>query len=181
MANGKIRFGKQSGGQLAFVIPDGVTSTDLVLPESGTVATEAYADGKTTMTQVKAEISTGSNLVTSPAGVIGYGAGAGGIVTQLTNKGTNVTLNKPTGKIITSNSALAANSSVGFYLDNSLITTDGNIIVTIVAGDNSGNSYGINVSSSPLGRVLLYITNKTGASRSESLTIKFDLINGAIS
>ena len=26
MANGKIRFGKQSGGQLALVIPDGVAN-----------------------------------------------------------------------------------------------------------------------------------------------------------
>ena len=44
MANGKIRFGKQSGGQLALVIPDGVANTNLVLPESGTVATELYVD-----------------------------------------------------------------------------------------------------------------------------------------
>ena len=37
MANGKIRFGKQSGGQLALVIPDGASNTNLVLPESGTL------------------------------------------------------------------------------------------------------------------------------------------------
>ena len=30
MANGKIRFGKQLGGQLAFVIPDGVTNTEVI-------------------------------------------------------------------------------------------------------------------------------------------------------
>ena len=34
MANGKIRFGKQSGGQLALVIPDGVNNTEVVVPES---------------------------------------------------------------------------------------------------------------------------------------------------
>lgn len=37
MANGKIRFGKQSGGQLALVIPDGVANTEVVVPESGTL------------------------------------------------------------------------------------------------------------------------------------------------
>lgn len=37
MANGKIRFGKQSGGQLALVIPDGVANTEVVIPESGTL------------------------------------------------------------------------------------------------------------------------------------------------
>ena len=42
MANGKIRFGKQSGGQLALVIPDGVDNTEVVFPESGVIATERY-------------------------------------------------------------------------------------------------------------------------------------------
>ena len=38
MAAGKIRFGKQSGGQLALVIPDGVTNTEVIFPESGILA-----------------------------------------------------------------------------------------------------------------------------------------------
>ena len=37
MANGKIRFGKQSGGTLGLVFPDGATNTEVVLPESGTL------------------------------------------------------------------------------------------------------------------------------------------------
>lgn len=130
---------------------------------------------------VTGDIITMDNIIQKTPVAIGYGTGAGGTVTQLTSKSTNVTLNKPTGKIITSNSALAANSSVGFYLNNSMIEANDNIIPTIVTGDATGNSYGINVSSLLLGRVLLYITNKTGASRSESLTIKFDLIKGATS
>ena len=44
MANGKIRFGKQSGGQLALVIPDGVANTEVIVPESGILATEDYVD-----------------------------------------------------------------------------------------------------------------------------------------
>ena len=46
MANGKIRFGKQSGGQLALVIPDGLDNTEVIVPESGILATEQYVDGK---------------------------------------------------------------------------------------------------------------------------------------
>lgn len=45
MANGKIRFGKQSGGELALVIPDGATNTEVTLPESGTVATTSNIVG----------------------------------------------------------------------------------------------------------------------------------------
>ena len=50
MANGKIRFGKQSGGTLALVIPDGVANTEVIVPESGVLATEQYVDGKVTGT-----------------------------------------------------------------------------------------------------------------------------------
>ena len=44
MAKGKIRFGKQSGGQLALVIPDGVANTEVSVPESQILATKQYAD-----------------------------------------------------------------------------------------------------------------------------------------
>lgn len=46
MANGKIRFGKHSGGELALVIPDGVSNTEVTFPASGVLATEQYVDGK---------------------------------------------------------------------------------------------------------------------------------------
>lgn len=44
MANGKIRFGKQSGGTLGLVFPDGVTNTEVTFPESGELATKEYVD-----------------------------------------------------------------------------------------------------------------------------------------
>ena len=44
MANGKIRFGKQAGGELALVMPDGVANTEVTLPESGELATKEYVD-----------------------------------------------------------------------------------------------------------------------------------------
>lgn len=46
MANGKIRFGKQSGGELALVIPDGVANTEVIVPESGVLTTKQYVDDK---------------------------------------------------------------------------------------------------------------------------------------
>ena len=44
MANGKIRFGKQSGGTLGLVFPDGVSNTEVILPESGELVTKDYVD-----------------------------------------------------------------------------------------------------------------------------------------
>ena len=59
MANGKIRFGKQSGGQLAFVIPDGVDNTEVVVPESGVLATEQYVDSTTVKLTLDQTINVG--------------------------------------------------------------------------------------------------------------------------
>ena len=178
MANGKIRFGKQSGGQLTLVIPDGVTSTDLVLPESGTVATEAYADGKTTLTQVKAEISTGSNRVTSSTGVVGYGVGAGGTVTQLTSKSTAVTLNKPSGQIITSSSALGAGVTTAFALNNTLLTGNDNIKV-IVGGTGTAGAYQADCTYCINGAASITIKNLDAVARTDAVSINFTVLKGA--
>lgn len=42
MANGKFTLGKQSGGTLGLVFPDGVSNTEVMLPESGELATVDY-------------------------------------------------------------------------------------------------------------------------------------------
>lgn len=46
MANGRILIGKPSGGVTTVTSVDGASNTTLVLPESGTVATQSYVDGK---------------------------------------------------------------------------------------------------------------------------------------
>lgn len=178
MANGKIRFGKQSGGQLALIIPDGVTSTDVVVPESGVLATQAYADGKTTLAQVKDEIRTGSNLVTSSTGAVGYGAGSGGTVTQLTSKSTSVTLNKPSGQIITSSSALGAGVTTAFILNNTLLTGNDNIKV-IVGGTEAAGAYQADCTYCVNGVANITIKNLDSISRTDAVAINFTIIKGA--
>ncbi len=74
MANGKIRFGKQSGGQLALVIPDGVTNTEVIVPESGELVNKAYADLKVALSDF-----TGTNQNISNNG---YQKMPGGVIIQ---------------------------------------------------------------------------------------------------
>ena len=62
MANGKIRFGKQSGGELALVIPDGVSNTEVIVPESGVLATKDYADLKQSKSQLAYNEDTSSYI-----------------------------------------------------------------------------------------------------------------------
>ena len=72
MANGKIRFGKQSGGELALVIPDGVSNTEVIIPESGELVNKDYVDLKVAL---KDFIGTNVNLAENgyhklPSGLI---------------------------------------------------------------------------------------------------------------
>lgn len=114
----------------------------------------------------------GDVLVT---GSLGYGTGAGGTVTQATSKSTAVTLNRPTGQITLSNEALAANTTVSFNFNNSLVTANDAIAVSF----NSPN-YNVWVGCTA-GVAVVYVRNISGASLSEALVINFTLLKGAIS
>ena len=88
--------------------------------------------------------SVGSILATNPAGVVGYGTGAGGTVTQATSKSTAVTLNTPTGQIIMNNAALAAGASVFFNFNNSVLLNGDVLVVASNFGAGLGISEGNN-------------------------------------
>ena len=114
------------------------------------------------------------NLLYIGNGALGYGTGSGGTVTQLTNKSTTVTLNKPSGQIIMNNDALAAGTSVSFQLNNSIIGYADTIYVT---GDNSNYKY--EVFGARYGNQIIKVTNVTVSNLSEAPTITFTVIKGA--
>lgn len=185
MANGKIRFGKQSGGELALVIPDGASNTEVIVPESGSIASVETAvtdnsiaryDGTTGKLQdssIKIDDS-GNLLLTSGTGALGYGAGAGGTVTQLTSKSTTVTLNKPCGRIIMSNSSLGAGASVTFALNNNSVQVGDTSIAISTNGNYEARSF---VTTS--GVVYIKVINISGGSLSDSLVVNFVIIRGS--
>ena len=74
MANGSFRLGKQSGGTLGLVFPDGVSNTEVVLPESGELATKQYADLKVALASF---VGTNQNLSGN-----GYQKLPGGLIIQ---------------------------------------------------------------------------------------------------
>ena len=77
MANGKITLGKQSGGTLGLVFQDGVSNTEVVLPESGELATKYYVDNlnsanvKLTGEQIIAASKSNNNYAVAMAIVFG--------------------------------------------------------------------------------------------------------------
>ena len=123
--------------------------------------------------------SSGNILSILPNGGLGYGTGSGGTVTQLTSKGTAVTLNKPTGYINMTNSALSAGASVTFIFNNSLISAIDTLNLSIYTSSiATQGSYRLTWS---LQACIAYITltNQTAGSISEAVLINFSIIKGA--
>lgn len=120
--------------------------------------------------------SAGNLLLTSGTGALGYGAGAGGTVTQLTSKSTAVTLNKPSGLIITHNEALAPGASVEFFVYNNLPNT-GVVIVQGAYTNTYPGNYKIETVYKNLEVFIVRVTNITNTTRYENVEIKFVIIN----
>lgn len=108
---------------------------------------------------------------------IGYATGAGGTVTQATNKSTGVTLDKTTGTIIMNNAALNAGISVAFTLTNSTIAATDVIIVNLKSG-NTANSYTVSVDAVAAGSCSISLRNYTAGNLSEAVVLSFAVIKG---
>ena len=140
--------------------------------------TNANADNQTTTERMRID-SSGNVLVTNPAG-LGYGTGSGGTVTQATSKATAVTLNKPTGQIITAADALAANTVVNFTFTNSLLSIYDNLVLTFNSNSVNIDKYNVWASVNN-GSAVIYLKNISAGSLSEAKYINFAIIKGATS
>lgn len=150
------------------------TLSQIIVPNNITTATNTQTLTNKTLTAptINAATLTGIVLQTSANG-LGYGTGAGGTVTQATDKTTAVTLNKPTGQVTTAASALAANTAVSFSVNNSNVAaTD---IVTISTA-SAGAAYRIEVQRVSAGAFSIRITNITAGSLSDAITFSFAVI-----
>lgn len=126
----------------------------------------------------KMRIDSAGNVLVTGTGALGYGTGSGGTVTQLTSKSTAVTLDKPTGQIIMNNASLAAGASVGFTLNNSLLTSKDNINV-IIGGNGASGAYQAYCTYCINGSARIVITNLDSISRTDVIAVNFTIIKGA--
>ena len=125
-------------------------------------------------------IITMDNIIQKTAVGLGYGTGSGGTVTQLTSKSTAVTLNKPTGTITMNNSALAAGASVFFQFNCSLATIYDGLYAEIAYPGASFGNYRVETIGVPsTGAFYIKITNVSGVSLSEAISITVILLKGA--
>lgn len=120
---------------------------------------------------------TGAISSTGTAG-IGYATGAGGTITQITNKGTPVTINKICGVITTDNSNLNSWTTASFTVNNSTVSATDVPVVAFSGG--STRSYVVTVTAVTNGSFEITILNATGGNRSEVLVINYAIIKAVI-
>jgi len=113
-----------------------------------------------------------------PTGGIGYIAGAGGTVTQLTNKATGVTLNTVSGEITMSDSQLNGDATVTFVLTNSAVANTDVMILNQVGGGNIGK-YAFNAQCGT-GVANISVHNMTNTNRSDAIVLRYAVIKGAV-
>jgi len=175
-----------------------VTATGVVTAASVTLAanpttnlqatTKQYVDAADVLKLNKAgDTMTGALIVNSTiasnstilangnSSKIGYDTGAGGTITQGAGAKTNsVTLNRPTGIIVTDNAALASATAVTFNLSNSVIEATDIVVVSHISGGTLG-AYNFAVAPAA-GNANIVIRNITAGSLSEALTLRFIVI-----
>ena len=141
-------------------------------------ATKQYVDTRVLKagdTMTGALVVNSTILANGNSSKIGYDTGAGGAITQGAGAKTNsVTLNRPTGIIVTDNANLTANTAVTFNLSNSVIGAEDIIIVSHIAGGTLG-SYNFAVAPAA-GNANITIRNITAGALSEALTLRFIVI-----
>jgi hypothetical protein len=108
---------------------------------------------------------------------IGYTATAQGTVTQTTSKSTAVTLNKPAGRITMDAASLATATNATFTLNNSFISANDTVILTISGGQATPGSYNVFANSLAAGSVSISLRNISGGSLSEAVVINFAIIH----
>lgn len=109
----------------------------------------------------------------------GYTTAAQGTVTQLTSKSTAVTLNKSAGVITMNNASLATATNATFTLNNSLISANDAVVLTISGGQATPGSYNVFANALSAGSVSITLRNISGGSLSEAIVINFALIHCA--
>jgi len=110
-------------------------------------------------------------------GVLGYSVAGQGTVTQATSKSTAVTLNKSAGRITMNNAALATATNATFTLNNSYISANDTVILTISGGQTTPGSYNVFANALAAGTVSITLRNISGGSLSEAIIINFALLH----
>ena len=118
-------------------------------------------------------------IKTSSGYGIGYTTGAGGTVTQSSNKSTGITLDRICGEITTSNQNLAGGANVTFTMTNTTVEPTDVMVINHVSGGTLAAYQFYPVCGS--GSANITIVNRTGGALAEALVLRYVVIKGSVS
>jgi len=114
----------------------------------------------------------------STTGTIGYAAGAYDTVTQQNNKTTGVTINTPSGQIITANAQLAPSANAVFVVTCSTVSTKDVVVISVASGGTVG-AYNVFIAAVADGSFTVVIKNITNNAYSEALHLNYAIFHTA--
>ena len=125
---------------------------------------------------------TGTALQKS-ANAIGYGdgTGSGASVGQLTNKGTDVALNKPTGQITLQATSMAAGAVISFNCTTSHCDANDTVTANIQANATTTETGYLLQAFPAAGSILFTLRNLSAGALAEALVINFAVVKGSAS
>ena len=146
-----------------------VTTNGTIIFNEGRITS---LDGATIGATTPAAV-TGTNVLAN--NTLGYSSGSGGTVTQATDKGTAVTLNKINGEIVMNGAALADDATATFTLNSNLINAT-NVIIVNVASVGTPGAYQVTVGAVATGSCSISVLNVSGGSLSQAIKLNFAVL-----
>jgi hypothetical protein len=125
---------------------------------------------------IGADIVKAANIATT--GTIGYAAGAYDTVTQQNNKTTGVTINTPSGQIITANAQLAPSANAVFVVTCSTVSTKDVVVISVASGGTVG-AYNVFIAAIADGSFTVVVKNITNNAYSEALHLNYAIFHTA--
>lgn len=156
-----------AGGDLA--LGTDTLNKNIIFHTAGT--TTANERARITNTQFLAKTQ-----IVSSGGGVGYATGAGGVVTQTTNRTNAVTLNKLCGNITLFSAAQASQAIITFTLNNTFIQATDLIIINHISATNGG-AWNFSVVAAN-GSATITVRNVSTASITEATPLRFAIIKG---
>ena len=124
----------------------------------------------------KAIAGTAGITSASASAGVGYATGAGGAVTQATNRTTGVTLSTVSGAITTNTTSLAAGAAATFTVTNTAVEV-GDVIVTSIRSGESTNQTNVRVTGVAAGSFDITVENNhASTAETGAIIINFAVI-----
>lgn len=179
--NATAEAGANAGSDLVFQAfdDDGVSIGNAIVVTRATLA--AALGGALSVAGVSAltgAVTSASSIKsTSATAGLGYATGAGGAVTQGTDKSTTVVLNKICGQITMHNATLNAAAEATFTLTNSTIAATDVVLVNVATGATAG-TYTAVVDAVAAGSCRITVGNHSGSNQGEAIVLNFIVLKG---